>query len=505
MAEATFKYKVVVDVQGSALKSLDAQLKKLTSSILQISNLTKTVGKNLDNMSIGGKNSVQKLVDSVKNLGAALLVVKGIELTMDFGKKVIEAAKFRQTAVLGLEQGYKGRGETIFQDLISIANKTPADTKPLLEFANTLAPALKDNEETLKKLVLLRADLEAKGAPISALENLSSALLQTLGGSKPEVGGNAIALLGGKDKYNQFLGKELGIVEDNPALLAKKIEKQKNLGKITAQAYTNAYVKFANDYLGQANIGDTSIKMATGSVAGALSNFSSVLDNMLFSIKLEDMAGIQSFIKVLTQITNILTSKAFQSGLAEIINDLFSGFNNLANNPERILLAMRGFLAIVKEIAHVLGSVFEFITKIATARSLDEALMDIVVSLKDVLVYVGKLIGEGIRIAFFGDDTPNPKAKPGAAPPKLDFNTPGQKFGQKLLDDAKPSLPADMAWMNKIDWNNTKPAPTVINHHVEVHGNANPDEVKKASTEGLMTAIEKARMMNQLRKGGKSK
>lgn len=507
--DKVFRYKVVVSVvDDRSLSKLESSIKKIGEGVKLLSKRQKEAAEGFSKLSLIGGDGFEKLIEKVKKLGFQLLVIKGITASIgaafDFGKKVIDAGKFRQTAVLGLEQSFKGRGEGIFQDLIKVANKTPADTKPLLEFANTLTPALKGNEETLKKLTLLRADFEARGAPTSVLDSLSSVLLTSLGGAKPETTADAIQKIGGATLYNKFLGKELGITENNPAILAKKINDAKKEGKITAQAYTQAYVNFANEYLGQSKIGESSVKFAQGSLAGALSNFSSVLDNLLFSIKLEDQPGIKAFVKVLNNLSEIITGPEFQKGIELIINQLFGGFENLAKNPERIRQGMLALLATVKEIATWFGKIFDWITKIATASSASEALLDVVNGIKEVFIYIGELIGAGIKAAFFGKEIgPALPLKPGERPADTHL------LGNTKLSEADTTSFANGLGLKirpditKSGQEYTTDNPIVISNNIVVNGDANPEQVAKAAESGTASGIDKAQKKKQLRKAGK--
>jgi len=510
--QKTFTYKIVTVVNQSPLVALQKTLASINISLNTISiNFTK-LGSTVKNSMGTAKGGVNDLTNSIKNLAlafGALGVAKfAIGGAVDFGKKVIEAGKFRQSAVLGLEQSYAGRGESIFGDLINIANKTPADTKPLLEFANSLSPALKGNEEVLKKLTLLRADFEAKGAPQSVLDSLTSVLLTSLGGAKPEVTADAIQKVGGKQKYLEALGKVLGITETNPALLNKAINNAANLGKISASAYTQAYVNFSNEYLGQSKIGETSLRMASGSIAGALSNFNSVLDNMLFTTKLEDMPGIKAFTGVLNKVTEILTSKEFQRGLEDIITNIFKPFTSLTS--EQIFTKMMLFKDLLIGISKVLGELADRLLKIFTAGSVTDALKQTLVGLKDLFRYIGAIIGQGVRAAFFGggQDIINSFEgnKGSGSPGSLNIPDNGQKIrvggifiGSDDLQAPQPVKPFRM------DQDIHVPGQFSVVNNVTVHGNGDANQIANAVGGATTKSIENQSQKKLLRQAGKSK
>ena len=528
----TFNYKVIVSVQNQQLQALQASLTKLTGTFNALATQQIALTKSLTSTFKAGKSEAEGLLSTIKGLVVGFGALKLASLGIDFGKKIIEAAKFRQTAVLGLEDSYKGRGENIFQDLIGIANKTPADTKPLLEFAKTLTPALKGNETALKQLVLLRADLEAKGVSQSVLDSIPSVLLTSLGGGKPETSADAIQKLGGAQAYNLALGKQLGIKDTNPAILSKKINEYKEAGKINASAYTNAFIKFSNEYLGQSKLGETSIKMASGSIAGALSNIASVFDNLLFSVDLENIPGIKAFVGVLNQISSIVTSKPFQEGIANIIQNLFGGFETLANNPERIKAGLESLLVVAQQIAKVFGQIFEWIAQIATSKNLAEGLEKIVDGLANVFKKIGFFIAQGINQALFGAASPveaaykavkEPTNDVGASYPTVedpaglfgeggytpDMNgpsdggtTPSKKPSNATLKETGEALKGMLD--NTISLFRGPSEKVSVTNNITVNGSANADDVARAASAGTTNALDKARKKNELRKAGRS-
>lgn len=520
MAEKTFKYKVVVDVSAAnGLKTIENSIKNITNGFNNLSKVQKNAFNSLNNSLTGTNNSLEKTINNVKNLGLALLTVKSIggllqaslSVAFDFGKKVVDAARFRQGTVGSLERFFPGQGKNIFKDTIDLANRTPADTKPLLQFEQQLAGA-GISEETLKKLTLLRADVEAGNATQSQLDSMATVFQTAAGGSAPEVGNDFIQTFIGKSQYQRQLAKQLGMKDYATApdiKIEKTIADARKAGKLTGNEYTNALVEAANARLKQTSIGQISRETAQGSIAGALSNFNNVFDNMLLSVDLDQMPGVKAFIKVINQVTEILSSKQFQTGLENIIDELFGGFKELAANPERIADGMKAFLAVLKEVAKVLGEIFSWIAKIATADSFEEALVDIVRGMKDVFIYLGELIGAGIKAALFGG--PSVEQKKAAEKAYTDVHTPVGSPSLGINRDEMNQLQSRLGFKvdpkAKVDGGQTFDAdhPFVISNNIVINGNADPTKTKEAVESGTKSGIDKAAAKHQLRKAGKAK
>lgn len=517
MAEKVFKYKVVTQVDTSPLKSLEKSLQSLTKTYdvlgkafdKSFSSMTKGVkgvteniaklGASLKGLS-SGKTSVDGLTGSIYKLaagfGAVAIAQKAIGGIFDFGKKIVEAAKFKQTAVSSLDVFYEGRGSNIFKNLIDVANKTPADTQPLLEFAQQLSGS-GFSEKQLNKLTTLRADVESAGGSKSVLDSMSSVLMAAAGGGAPELGSDFIQKFLGKDRFIRYQAKAAGVKDwetGNLENLNKQVKKARDSGKLTGAATVQGIEEAALSRMRSSKIGDMSRKIAEGSIAGAMSNFSNVLDNMLFSSDLEKSPGIKSFIKVINTITDLLLSPEFQGGLAEIIESLFSGFKDLANNPQRIKSILTGLKDAAVAIADAFGAAFKYFSKLVTAGSAKEALLTVVKDLGKVLETVGVYIGQGIKAAFFGGSSEEVKKAVAAGNIKIDR---GQSDAiSKGVLGVNATVGEYDSLIKFVRQNGGK---TEINQIF--NGPADPEKVKQATTD----AVNKANQQKTQRMAGASR
>jgi len=499
-ASKTFKYQVVTVVNVDPLKALDNALKGIANSVSSLSKSFTNLGKGLSGSMKGAKDSVKDLTDSLKTLALAAGALGALKWAaggvFDFGKKIIEAAKFRQTAVASLDLFYEGRGQGIFKNLINMANKTPADTAPLLQFAQQLSGS-NLSERELNKLTTLRADVEAAGGSQSTLDSMANVFMTAAGGGAPELGSDFIQKFLGKDRYVRYQAKAAGIKDyatGNLEQLNKQVNDARKSGRLNGAAMVQGLEEAALSRMKSSAIGDMSERMAKGSIAGALSNLSNVFDNMLFSTDFENMPGIKAFVKVINEVVDALTGPEFQGALKDVITMLFKPFESLKEGT--VKGAMLWLLNAAKEVWVFLGKAYDFIKKLLVTDTAG-ALKDVFVASGDAFVYLGKLIGKGIKASFFGgdDETPAPREgsieppKPGEAKRVGGIWVSGEDF-----PDMNPPTPVGA----------TPAGPVVVNNHIEVNGNADPTEVKNAAESGTKAALDKANKMKDLRKAGRA-
>lgn len=502
-ASKTFTYKIVTAVNINPLQALNTALTTVANSVNNLNKAIFSFGKNFKSNINGAKTQVSDLTDSLKKLALTLGAIGAIKYVagsvFDFGKKVVEAAKFRQTAVSSLDLFYNGRGGAMFGNLINMANKTPADTKPLLDFATQLSGS-GFSEKQLNKLTALRADVEASGANTSVMDSMASVLMAAAGGGAPELGSDYIQKFLGKDRYVRYQAKAAGVNDwegGNLEQLNKKVNDARKSGKLTGTAMVQGLEEAALDRMKSVRIGDMSERMAKGSIAGAMSNLSNVFDNMLFTTDFENMPGIKAFVKVVNEIVETLTGPEFQGALKDVIGALFKPFESFKEGA--IKGAMMWLLETAKALWTWLGKAYEFLKKLLVSDTAG-ALKDIFVASADAFVYLGKLIGKGIKASFFGggdDDAPVNHGGSAIEPPKKGeaVRVGGVYLTEDDLDLDKPRpIPAGMEG----------PQPIIINNHVEVNGDADPKEVAKQVESGTTSALNKSKAQKNLRKAGRS-
>lgn len=516
-ASKTFTYKVVTVVNVDPLKALDNALKgiassmtKLSTSLVNLSNSFSKMGEGFKKTFSGAKSEVEKLTDALKIAAAAGAALWAAGKVWDFGKKVLDAARFRQTAISSMDIFYQGRGSAIFGNLINMANKTPADTKPLLEFAQQLSGS-NLSERQLNKLTTLRADIEAAGASTSTMESMASVFMSAAGGGAPELGSDFIQKFLGKDRYVRYQAKAAGISDwetGNLENLNKKVNDARKSGKLSGTAMVQGLEEAALARMQQSKIGEMSAKMATGSIAGAMSNLSNVIDNMLFTTDFENIPGIKALVKAINEVVETLTGPEFQGALKDIITYVFSPFTKLKSGD--VKSGMMWLLDTAKQIWVWLGKAYEFLKRLLFTDT-GGAFLDIIEKAKDAFIYLGGLIGQGIRSTIFGGTAKAPESKKGSS------GGWDEGEGGSPLPEPKPGEGARIGgvWYTKeeLDAMNPggtptaqpqAPAPIVVTNNVTVNGDADPQEIAKAAGDGTTTAIQKSNNQKKLIKAGRA-
>ena len=506
MAEKVFKYRIVTQVDGKPLQTLENSLKNISSSLTNVNLGFSKLGNNIKSTMKGAKSDAEGLLSTLKGIAGVTAAIGAAGFVFskvwDFGKAVVGAAKFKQTAISSLEVFYGDRSKNIFGNLIDIANKTPADTQPLLAFAQQLSGS-RFSERQLGKLTTLRADVEAGGGSQSVLDSMANVFMSAAGGGAPELGSDYIQKFLGKDRYVRYQAKAAGISDwetGNLSQLNKKVNSARDSGKLTATAMVQGMEEATLSRLKQSKVGDMSKKIAQGSLAGALSNISNVFDNMLFSMDLDKAPGIKAFVKVLTNISDILLSPEFQTGLGEIVESIFKPFETFANSPDRIKTFITWIKNAFVAIGSVVGKLMDFFAKLSTANSFSEGIMTVIKSLESVFVYIGQLIGKGIKFAMFGGGPKEPSVPSTLRTASGDLDT---KAADKLSKDLFPQVPKPNPNQTLLD--NMNGRGVVVNNHIEVHGDGDPKQIAKEVSGATKSALDKSQQQKNLIKSGQGR
>ena len=508
--EKTFKYKIVTQVDGSAIKNLEIALKSITLSINSVSDNFKKLGNTVDGTIKNSKSQIDSLVSSLKGVvtvfGAISLAKSVMEGIFDFGKTVIEAAKFKQIMSSTIDVFYPGRSGSIISNSIDIGNKTPSDTKPLLTRVQSLLSSGL-SERQLGKAESYLADIEANGGGTDVLDSAVLAMKAIAGGGAPEIGSSIIEKYLGKSNYIRYQAKAAGVKNwetGNLDDLNKKVNDARKTGKLTAIASLQGFEEAGLKKTKTTSIGDFAINQAKGSIAGAISNFSSILDNMLLSTDLDKIPGIKALVKLLNSISTTLQTPEFQGGLAEIINSIFAPIETLANNPTKIKALLTTVKNAFVEIGSILGKVLDFFTQLFLAKSMESALIKVVQGLKDVLTYIGTIIGEAIWQGISGKKTSEQiEREQGEKELKEETDRKNKHIVEKIGGVELSETDSDNL---KNRFGLTKESvdqPITIINNINAPG-GDPKEVAKATESGTTDALQKSSQKSNLRKAGRS-
>lgn len=411
MSDKIFRYKVVVETVDRPLKEMRDQLKAVTQAFKEQQDMMlKNVGAMGNLANTYKKFEMGKL--AISGIGSAMsgifgIVGKGMDLMKDFGITAVTAMQFRERAVFSLGRAF-GDGAGKLQELIDLANTTTLDTGPIVEMSNALSTSFKHFTD-VKKIVTLAGDVLYQFPQLG--EQFTAAFQKAGSGAMVEEGSDLKnAMKGSYNGYKRELAAQLGMKGkdlDNLTKVDELIKRAKANGKLTARVLTRGLAESLRKGLNEENIGDITIGAAQKSLVGAVSNLRSALDSLLISIHWEDYAGTAELAKFFNNITASLNTKEVRDAIGNAFNNIFAPLKDL-NESGAI---QKFFTTILPPLIDTIGAkmrgAFGWLTDLLSGResigaSVRIAMLKIVNGLKDVLIYLGELIGMGIKSVIMG-------------------------------------------------------------------------------------------------------
>lgn len=411
MSDKIFRYKVVVETVDRPLKEMRDQLKAVTQAFKEQQDMMrKNVGAmgNLANMY--KKFEMGKL--AISGIGSAMsgalgIVGKGMGLMKDFGITAVTAMQFRERAVFSLGRAF-GDGAGKLQELIDLANTTTLDTGPIVEMANALSTSFKHFPD-VKKIVTLAGDVLYQFPNLG--EQFTTAFQNAGSGSMVESGSELKkAMLGGYNGYKRELAAQLGMKGkdlDNLTKVDELIKRAKANGKLTARVLTRGLSESLRKGLKEENIGDLTTAAAQKSLVGAVSNLSSALDSLLLSVRWENYAGTGELAKFFNNITASLNTKEIRDAIGNAFNNIFAPLKDINESGAIQKFFTTTLPPLIDTIGAKMRGAFGWLADLLSGResigaSVRIAMLKIVNGLKDVLIYLGELIGMGIKSVIMG-------------------------------------------------------------------------------------------------------
>jgi len=412
MSDKIFKYKVIVEAVDKPLKSMQEQLKSINDIFKkQTDQIKKTTGAigNLANMY--KKFEIGKL--AISGIGSAMSGVagiagKGMGLMKDFGASAVDAMQFRERSVYSLGKAF-GDGKGKLQELIDLANSSSMDTKQVVGMGNALSTSFKEWED-VKKIIILGGDVMHQFPQLG--EQYISAMQKAGAGAMVEEGSDLVkAMKGSYIGYKREIAKELGMKGkdlDNITKVSDLISTAKKNGKLTAGALTRALVESLKGGLKIDLIGGNTIKAAQNSLIGAVSNFQSALESLLISIHWEDYAGTGELAKFLNNITTSLNTQEVRDAIGNAFNNIFAPLKDINESGAIQKFFTTTLPPLIDTVGANMKDAFGWFTDLITGKvsigsSLKAVFMKVVNTLKDILIYIGELIGAGIKAAMLGN------------------------------------------------------------------------------------------------------
>lgn len=414
MSDKIFRYKVVVETVDRPLKEMRDQLKAVTQAFKdQQDMMLKNVGAmgNLANMYKKfeiGKLAISGITSAMS--GVLGIIGKGMDLMKEFGGSVVESMEFRERAVFSLGRAF-GDGAGKLQELIDLANTTTLDTGPIVEMSNALSTSFKHFSD-VKKIVTLAGDVLYQFPQLG--EQFTAAFQKAGSGAMVEEGSDLKnAMKGSYIGYKKELAAQLGMKGkdlDNLTKVDELIKRAKANGTLTARVLTRGLAESLKKGLKEENIGDITIGAAQKSLVGAVSNFRSSLQSLLISIHWEDYAGTAKLAKFLNNITTSLNTKEVKDAIGNAFNNIFAPLKDINESGAIQKFFTTTLPPLIDTIGVKMRDAFGWLTnlltgKVSVGETFRRGLAGVLVSMKDLFIYIGELIGKGLIYTFKGGDS----------------------------------------------------------------------------------------------------
>lgn len=410
MSDKVFKYKILVEAFDKPLKDMQNALKSITDGFKQQREEIKKVTQAVDSLAGTYKKfEVGKMAFSGIKAGLSGVVgiaSKGIDTMQDLGKTALDSMQFRERSIFSLGKAF-GNGEQRLQEIVDLANISTLDTKSAVGMVNALSASFKDFED-VKKILVLGADVLYKFPQLG--EQYTTAMQQASAGVMVEAGSDLVKVLhGSMPGYKKEIAKVLngGKVVDSLTKAEELIKRAKANGTLTGRVLTQALAESLKKGLGMQNIGDWSIKAASSSLTGAVSNFESVFESLLITVPWEKYAGFGNLTKFLNKLTESINSKEVRDAIGNAFNDMFAPLAVINDSGNIKKFFTETLPPLIRKVGEIFKGAFGWLADLLSGResigaSVRIAMLKIVNGLKDVLIYLGELIGMGIKSVIMG-------------------------------------------------------------------------------------------------------
>ena len=409
MSDKVFKYKILVEAFDKPLKDMQNALKSITDGFKQQREEIKKVTQAVDSLAGTYKKfEVGKMAFSGMKAGLSGVIGlagKGIDMLQDLGASTLDAMQFRERSLFSLGRSF-GDGNKALKEIINIAGRSTLDTRPMVEMANALSTSF-ESWTDVKKIITLGGDVlyqfpqlqeqfvssfqkAGSGGMINAKSELNKAMKGGYNGYKMEI---AKLLSGGKEITNVMKADEL-------------IKAAKQSGQLSGRILTQALVTSIKAGLKMKQLGDITIGAASGSLIGAVSNFRSAFDDVLIGIDWENMPGVKALKNFIVNITNEIKTEEFSNAVRDAINSFLEPLGKI--NSSTIHNLFSGvIIPSIRKAGEIARSAFGWLTDLLSGREsvgagIRIAMLKLVNGLKDILIYLGELIGMGIKSVIMG-------------------------------------------------------------------------------------------------------
>ena len=410
MSDKVFKYKILVEAFDKPLKEMQNALKSITDGFKQQREEIKKVTQAVDSLAGTYKKfEVGKMAFSGMKAamgGVVGIASKGVDVMQELGATTLDAMQFRERSIFSLGKAF-GDGENRLQEIVDLANISTLDTKSAVSMVNALSSSFKDFED-VKKILVLGADVLYKFPQLG--EQYVAAMQKASAGVMVEAGSDLVNVLhGSMPGYKKEIAKVLngGKVVDSLTKAEELIKRAKANGTLTGRVLTQALAESVKKGLGMQNIGDWSIKAASSSLTGAVSNFESVFESLLITVPWEKYAGFGNLTKFLNKLTESINSKEVRDAIGNAFNDMFAPLAVINDSGNIKKFFTETLPPLIRKVGEIFKGAFGWLADLLSGREsvgagIRIAMLKIVNGLKDIFIYLGELIGMGIKAIIIG-------------------------------------------------------------------------------------------------------
>ena len=410
MSDKVFKYKILVEAFDKPLKDMQNALKSITDGFKHQREEIKKVTQSIDSLAGTYKKfEVGKMAFSGMKAamgGVIGIASRGVDVMKELGKTALDSMQFRERSIFSLGKAF-GDGENRLQEIVDLANISTLDTKSAVSMVNALSSSFKDFED-VKKILILGADVLYKFPQLG--EQYVAAMQKASAGVMVEAGSDLVNVLhGSMPGYKKEIAKVLngGKVVDSLTKAEELIKRAKANGTLTGRVLTQALAESVKKGLGMQNIGDWSIKAASSSLTGAVSNFESVFESLLITVPWEKYAGFGNLTKFLNKLTESINSKEVRDAIGNAFNDMFAPLAVINDSGNIKKFFTETLPPLIRKVGEIFKSAFGWLADLLSGResigaSVRLAMLKLVNGLKDILIYLGELIGMGIKAVITG-------------------------------------------------------------------------------------------------------
>lgn len=347
--------------------------------------------------------AVGKAVGAISD--AIVATTKGIgNLVLDFGKKVVDSAAYRQDSVLALSKftGSEASAKREFDLNTRIADKTIFGTQDIVDLTKRLyVSGFKENQvSALRGRGLDIGSLYGGTEGKEVLKEFTASINKIAGKGKytAEVEqGDLIEKRLGVKSVRLAIAEQLGLKGTEKSILdqvAKLIKK----GKVDDVTAINAIEDAIGKKTGGGASGAFAKEAAFKSISGAISNVQDAFSNSLLRIDWDNSPGIQAFTKFLRNLSDVLGSPEVNGVIKELTESIFKGFEDI--HKEDIIRWVEKFEGAVLSLKPAIEETWNSIRKIISGQ--DGLLGGLVTGFAKVAGIIGNILVAAVLDAAVG-------------------------------------------------------------------------------------------------------